>query len=77
MNKNKIIKAIKFMKEYQTENDIIEAKISDIDISKKCYDTISTFAKILHYKNVGMLKCSYIRIGNLDENMIDYKIYSL
>lgn len=46
MNKNDIIKAIKFMNEYQTENDIIEAKISEIDIPKKCYDTISTFAKI-------------------------------
>lgn len=33
--------------------------------------------KPCYYKNVGVNKGSYIRIGNSDEHMIDYEIYSL
>ncbi len=33
--------------------------------------------KPCYYKNVGINKGSYIRIGDSDEHMIDYEIYSL
>ena len=33
--------------------------------------------KICYYKNVGINKGSYIRIGDSDEHMTDYEIYSL
>lgn len=44
MTEQEIIDSIKFMQEYQTETDKIEAKTAEVDFPKKCYDTISAFA---------------------------------
>ena len=147
MTETEVIEAIKYMQEYQTETDKIEAKTAEKGCPQKCYDTISAFAnkrggiiifginehnnfieqdvydvndlqkqitslctnslepkirpefltvtynkkkllvvkikelpqkkKPCYYKNVGINKGSYIRIGDSDEHMTDYKIYSL
>ena len=147
MTEKEIIDAIKYMQEYQTETDKIEAKTAEKGCPQKCYDTISAFAnkrggiiifginehnnfieqdvydvndlqkqitslcttslepkirpeflavtyknkkllavkinelpqkkKPCYYKNVGINKGSYIRIGDSDEHMTDYEIYSL
>lgn len=147
MTEKEVIDAIEYMQKYQTETDKIEAKTAEVDIPKKCYDTISGFAnkyggiiifginennnfieqsvydindlqkqitalctnsmepkvrpeflpitykgkkllavkineipqnkKPCYYKNAGMHKGSYIRIGESDEPMTDYEIYSL
>ena len=147
MTEKEVIDAIKYMQEYQTETDKLEAKTAEKGCPQKCYDTISAFAnkrggiiifginehnnfieqdvydvndlqkqitslcatshdpkvrpeflavtynnkkllavkinelpqkkKPCYYKNVGINKGSYIRIGDSDEHMIDYEIYSL
>lgn len=147
MTEQEVIDAIKYMQEYQTETDKIEAKTAEKGCPQKCYDTISAFAnkrggiiifginehnnfieqdvydvndlqkqitslcttslepkirpeflavtyknkkllavkinelpqkkKPCYYKNVGINKGSYIRIGDSDEHMTDYEIYSL
>lgn len=147
MTEQEVINAIKYMQEYQTETDRIEAKTAEVNFPKKCYDTISAFAnkdggiiifginehnnfieqdvydvndlqkqitslctnamqpklrpeflaitynskkllavkieelpqrkKPCYYKSAGINKGSYIRIGDSDEPMTDYEIYSL
>lgn len=147
MTEKEVIDAIKYMQEYQTETDKLEAKTAEKGCPQKCYDTISAFAnkrggiiifginehnnfveqdvydvndlqkqitslcttslepkirpeflavtynnkkllaveinelpqkkKPCYYKNVGINKGSYIRIGDSDEHMTDYEIYSL
>ena len=147
MTETEVIDAIKYMQEYQTETDKLEAKTAEKGCPQKCYDTISAFAnkyggiiifginehnnfveqdvydvndlqkqitalcttslepkirpeflavtyknkkllavkinelpqkkKPCYYKNVGINKGSYIRIGDSDEHMTDYEIYSL
>lgn len=147
MTEKEVIEAIKYMQEYQTETDKLEAKTAEKGCPQKCYDTISAFAnkrggiiifginehnnfieqdvydvndlqkqitslcttslepkirpeflavtyngkkllavkinelpqkkKPCYYKNVGINKGSYIRIGDSDEHMTDYEIYSL
>ena len=147
MTEQEVIDAIKYMQEYQTETDQLEAKTAEKGCPQKCYDTISAFAnkyggiiifginehnnfieqdvynvndlqkkitslctnslepkirpeflaiayngkkllavkineipqkkKPCYYKNVGIKKGSYIRIGDSDEPMTDYEIYSL
>lgn len=147
MTEKEVIDAIKYMQEYQTETDNLEAKTAEKGCPQKCYDTISAFAnkrggiiifginehnnfieqdvydvndlqkqitslctislepkirpeflavtyknkkllavkinelpqkkKPCYYKNVGINKGSYIRIGDSDEHMTDYEIYSL
>ena len=44
MTEKEVIDAIKYMQEYQTETDKIEAKTSEKGCPQKCYDTISAFA---------------------------------
>ncbi len=44
MNEQEIIENIKYMQQYQTETDKLEAKTAEKDFPKKCYDTISAFA---------------------------------
>lgn len=140
MTEKEVIDAIKYMQEYQTETDKLEAKTAEKGCPQKCYDTISAFAnkrggiiifginehnnfieqdvydvndlqkqitslcttslepkvrpeflavtynnkkllavkinelpqkkKPCYYKNVGINKGSYIRIGDSDEHMI-------
>ena len=41
MTEKEVIEAIKYMQKYQTETDKIEVKTAEIDLPKKCYDTIS------------------------------------
>lgn len=142
MTEEEIINCIKYMQEYKTETDRIEAKTAEVDFPKKCYDTISAFSnkygginennnfieqdvydvndlqrqitalctnsmqpklrpeflaitynskkllavkineipqnqKPCYYKNAGINRGSYIRIGDSDEPMTDYEIYSL
>ena len=147
MTEKEVMDAIKYMQEYQTETDKLEAKTAEKGCPQKCYDTISAFAnkrggiiifginehnnfveqdvydvndlqkqitslcttslepkirpeflavtynnkkllaveinelpqkkKPCYYKNVGINKGSYIRIGDSDEHMTDYEIYSL
>ena len=147
MTEQEVVDYIKYMQEYQTETDRVEAKKAEIDFPKRCYDTISAFAnkyggviifginennnfreqnvydvkdlqkqitslctnsmqpklrpeflpitynskkllavkineipqnqKPCYYKNAGINRGSYIRIGDSDEPMTDYEIYSL
>ena len=44
MTETEVIDAIKYMQEYQTETDKIEAKTAEKGCPQKCYDTISAFA---------------------------------
>ena len=44
MTEKEVIDAIKYMQEYQTETDKIEAKTAEKGCPQKCYDTISAFA---------------------------------
>lgn len=147
MTEQEIVQAIKYMQQYQTETDKIEAKTAEKGCPQKCYDTISAFAnksggviifginennsfkeqevydindlqkqittlctelfepkirpeffpmtyngvrllavkidelpqnkKPCYYKNAGMHKGAYIRIGDSDEHMTESEIYSL
>lgn len=44
MTEKEVIEAIKYMQEYQTETDKLEAKTAEKGCPQKCYDTISAFA---------------------------------
>lgn len=44
MTEKEVIDAIKYMQEYQTETDKLEAKTAEKGCPQKCYDTISAFA---------------------------------
>lgn len=44
MTGTEVIDAIKYMQEYQTETDKLEAKTAEKGCPQKCYDTISAFA---------------------------------
>ena len=46
MTEQEVIDAIKYMQEYQTETDKIEAKTAEKGCPQKCYDTISAFIKL-------------------------------
>lgn len=44
MEKVEVIKAIEYLRKYNTETDRIEVKTANGGFPKKCYDTISSFS---------------------------------
>ena len=147
MQEQEVIEAIKYMQNYQTETEKLEAKTAKGEFPKKCYDTISSFSntsggiiifginennnfieqdvydvndlqkqvtalcstamepkirpeflpityngkkllavkieelpqiqKPCYYKSLGIQKGSFTRVGDSDEHMTEYEIYSL
>ena len=68
MNEQEIIENIKYMQQYQTETDKLEAKTAEKDFPKKCYDTISAFAN----KYGGVIIFGI----NENNNFIEQDVYS-
>lgn len=70
MTQDEVVQAIKLVRKYRSETNMIEVKTAAVDFPKKCYDTFSSFSN----KNGGIIIFGIDENNNfISENVYDIK----